>query len=65
MTDNTEPTGYEIRQEGQGWSVYNTRTGEPVRLNDAPQVGLTKEVAEDIVQALNVFGPGPDMSEPE
>jgi hypothetical protein len=65
MTDLTEPVSFDIRQEDQGWTVYNTKTGEPVRLNDAPQVGLTKEVAEDIVQTLNVFEPGPDLDEPD
>jgi len=63
MSDDAEPAEYDLRQEDQGWTVYNVKTGNPVRLNDAPQVGLTREVAEEIVQTLSVFAPGPDVSE--
>ena len=65
MAEEAKPAHYDIRQEDEGWTVYNANTGKPVRLNDAPQVGLTKDVAEDIVQTLNVFEPGPDLSKPE
>jgi hypothetical protein len=61
MDTSTDPAEYDIRQEGSGWAVYNTRTGEPVRLNDAAQVNLTREVAEEIVETLQVFQPGPAM----
>ena len=64
MTADSESAEYDVRREGEGWTVYNAKTGKPVRLNDAPQVGLTKEVAEEVVQTLNVFQPGPDKSEP-
>ena len=64
MPDDADPAEYDIRQEGEGWTVYNQKTGKPVRLNDAPQVGLTREVARDIVQTLRMLKPGPDKSEP-
>ena len=63
MTADAEPAEYDIRHEGQGWTVYNVKTGDPVRLNDAPQVGLPREVAEEIVQTLSAFAPGSDVSE--
>ncbi|KAB1073430.1 hypothetical protein [Methylobacterium planeticum] len=53
---------YAIRQEGKGWTAYNTRTGEPVRLNGAAQVGLSREVAQEIVRTLQMLEPGPDKS---
>jgi hypothetical protein len=62
MNTDGEAAEYDIRHEGSGWTVYNTKTGEPVRLNDAAQVGLSREVAEEIVKMLRVFQPGPDMS---
>ena len=61
----TTPATYALRHEDKGWTVYNTNTGAPVRLNDAPQVDLTRAVAEEVVQTLNMFKPGPDKSEPE
>jgi hypothetical protein len=64
MTDDAAPAEYDVRHEGEGWTVYNQKTGKPVRLNDAPQVGLTREVAWDIVQTLRMLKPGSDKSEP-
>lgn len=61
----TSPSQYALKHDEKGWTVYNTKTGSPVRLNDAPQVGLTRAVAEEVVQTLNSFKPGPDKREPE
>jgi hypothetical protein len=61
----TDPAQYALKPDDQGWTVYSTKTGAPVHLNDAPQVGLTREVAEEVVQTLDMFRPGPDKSEPE
>ena len=61
----TDPAQYALRHDDRGWTVYNTKTGTPVRLNDAPQVGLTRAVAEKVVQTLDIFKPGPDKSKPE
>lgn len=33
---------YDLKPDDKGWTVYSTKTGEPVRLNGAPQVGLTR-----------------------
>ena len=56
---------YDLKPDDKGWTVYSTKTGEPVRLNGAPQVGLTRAVAEEVVQTLGIFQPGPNKSEPE
>ncbi|GJE15225.1 hypothetical protein [Methylobacterium longum] len=63
MNNNSDPTEYDIRQEGSGWTVYNTKTGKPVRLNDAAQVGLSREVATEILRMLREFQPGRDVSQ--
>jgi hypothetical protein len=61
----TDPAQYALKHDDKGWTVYSTKTGDPVRLNDAPQVGLTRAVAQEVLQSLNVFMPGADKSEPE
>ena len=45
----TDPAQYALKPDERGWTVYNTKTGASVRLNDAPQVGLTRGVAEEIL----------------
>ena len=62
MTDLAQ---YALKHDDKGWTVYNTKTGSPVRLNDAPQVGLTRAVAQEVVQTLVMFKPGPDKRQPE
>lgn len=61
----TNPSQYALKHDDKGWTVYSTKTGAPVRLNDAPQVGLTRAVAEEVVQTLNGFKPGSEKSERE
>ena len=61
----TDPAEYALKHEDKGWTVYNTKTGAPVRLNDAPQVGLTRAVAQEVLQTLDMFRLGPDKSEPD
>lgn len=61
----TKRDQYALKPDDKGWTVYSTKTGEPVRLNDASQVGLPRAVAEEVVQTLGIFQPGPDKSEPE
>jgi hypothetical protein len=59
---NDETAEYDIRHEGSGRTICNTKTGEPVRLNDAAQAGLSREVAKEVVKMLRVLQPEPDMS---
>ena len=61
----TDPAEYALKHDDKGWTVYNTRTGAPVHLNDAPQVGLTREVAREILQTLDLFKSAPDKNEPD
>ena len=52
MTDEADPAEYDIRREGEGWSVYNVATLEPARLNGVPQVGLQKDAAVRVADLL-------------
>ena len=36
MAEEAKTAHNDIRQEDEGWTVYNANTGKPVRLNDAP-----------------------------
>jgi hypothetical protein len=44
---------YDIRSERKGWTVYDTRTGSVVAINDFPQSGLQLEDADDMADLLN------------
>jgi hypothetical protein len=35
-----------------GWTVYDTATGEPARVNGVPQTGLDIQDADELVDAL-------------
>ena len=53
---------YALKPDDKGWTVYSTKTGAPVRLNDAPQVGLSRAVAKEVVQTLDIFKSGSEKS---
>ncbi|AWN39526.1 hypothetical protein DK389_01975 [Methylobacterium durans] len=53
----SEPHRYSLRRQDGAWTVYCARTGQPVRLNEVPQVGLTRAVAADVARALNSLDP--------
>lgn len=55
MNDNIAPVIYDMRQDDEGWTVYNIQTGEPARVNDVPQTGLDMEVADDLVDLLDAL----------
>jgi hypothetical protein len=44
---------YDIKPEGDSWSVYDTTTGLPAEVNDVVQVGLSLEDADDLADLLN------------
>ena len=46
-------TRYDIRPAPKGWTVYDTATGLPAAVNDAPQVALSLEDADDLADLLN------------
>lgn len=52
---NTDPPTFDMRQDAYGWTVYDTTTGEPARVNDVAQVGLELEKADDLVDLLNLL----------
>ena len=44
---------YDIKPEGDSWTVYDTSTGLPAEVNDVVQVGLSLEDADDLADLLN------------
>jgi hypothetical protein len=44
---------YDIKPEGDSWTVYDTTTGLPAEVNDVIQVGLSLEDADDLADLLN------------
>jgi len=44
---------YDIRPDSVGWAVIDARTGEIARVNDAPQIGLELDDADDLADLLN------------
>ena len=44
---------YDIQSDGTGWSVFDTQTGLPARVNDCPQIGMSLDDADDLADLLN------------
>jgi hypothetical protein len=44
---------YDMRKEGDGWTVFDRFTGWPASVNGVEQVGLPTEDADDLVDLLN------------
>jgi hypothetical protein len=53
VNSNIEAERYDMRQDDEGWTVYNVRTGEPARVKGVPQTGLDIADADDLVDLLN------------
>ena len=53
--NDLDPTTYDLRKEGDGWTVYDTLTLEPVRVNGVCQTGLDMAAADDLVDVLNLI----------
>jgi hypothetical protein len=47
---------YDIKPEGDSWTVYDTTTGLVAEVNDVVQVGLSLEDADDLADLLNRLG---------
>ena len=54
MTDNNEPA-FDMRQDGEGWTVFVTATGEPALIDGVPQTGLDVQDADVMTEALNIL----------
>ncbi|MGU3404071.1 hypothetical protein [Methylobacterium brachiatum] len=50
---NVEAQTFDMREDPEGWTVYDTRTDEPARVKGVPQIGLEMEKADDLVDLLN------------
>ena len=55
MRNVADPTTYDLRKEGEGWTVYDTLTLEPARIKGVRQTGLDMEAADGLVDALNAL----------
>lgn len=46
---------YDLRRDDEGWTVHDIWTGWPAVVKGAEQVGLDIEVADDLVDLLNLL----------
>jgi hypothetical protein len=44
---------YDIREDDDGWTVFDIFTGQPVVIMDVPQVGLDIQDANDLAELLD------------
>ena len=44
---------YDIKPDGNGWTVYDTNTFLPAAVNGAIQIGHSLEDADDLADLLN------------
>ena len=44
---------YDIKPDGNGWTVYDTVTSQAAEVNGRIQVGLSVEDADDLADLLN------------
>jgi hypothetical protein len=44
---------YDIKPDGDSWTVYDTTTGLPAEVNDVVQADLSLEDADDLADLLN------------
>lgn len=47
------PQRYDIRQDREGWTVFDVFTGEPVVINMVTQTGLEVQDAEELAELLD------------
>ncbi|GJD40117.1 hypothetical protein [Methylobacterium bullatum] len=67
MNDN-EHAVYAIAPELGGWTVYDTKTLEPALVKSVRQVGLGREAAHAMADALNGMertAPGSSLARPD
>jgi hypothetical protein len=44
---------FDVRQDDQGWTVYDRRTGDPVLVDGRGLIGLKRECADRVADSLN------------
>ena len=44
---------YDIREDREGWTVFDLFTGEPVVISDVPQTGLDIQDADELAELLD------------
>lgn len=48
----TTPARYDLREDSEGWTVYDLWTGAPVAINEVLQIGLDIQDADELAEAL-------------
>ena len=43
---------YDIREDREGWTVFDVFTGEPVMIHGVPQTGLDIQDADELAELL-------------
>ncbi|WP_298967415.1 hypothetical protein [uncultured Methylobacterium sp.] len=51
---------YDTRRDRHGWTVYDLRSGETAILDDVLQIGLDRDAADRLADALSAAGAGED-----
>jgi hypothetical protein len=47
------PQRYDIREDREGWTVFDLFTGEPVVISAVPQTGLEIQDADELAELLD------------
>lgn len=47
------PKRYDLREDREGWTVFDVFTGEPVVISDVPQTGLGIQDADVLAELLD------------
>ena len=56
------PQRYDIREDREGWTVFDLFTGEPVVISDVPQTGLDIQDADELAELLTWLADRGDRS---
>jgi len=51
----TTPARYDLREDSEGWTVFDVWTGEPVVVDMAVQTGLDIQDADELAEWLTWF----------
>jgi hypothetical protein len=49
----TMPKRYDLREDREGWTVFDIFTGEPVVISAVPQTGLDIQDADELAELLD------------
>ncbi|MEH3144796.1 MAG: hypothetical protein PGN34_05505 [Methylobacterium frigidaeris] len=53
MATGAMPVRYDVRRDRHGWTIYDLRSGQTAILDDVLQVGLDRDTADHLAEALS------------